>query len=205
MNKKTKEEKIEETGGELTNIPNDKYKKFFEKFTEIDTLDVAQWKLAHVLGYFCKKYKQKYNLDYVWKFNNQNPNKCFEVWQANTLCAKLSSNPKILRDYIDWVFLTKVPLLKRRFTSISFITTDATAIEYKMGVLLAGKKNLDVNRSTTLPSEYITIFEKVGVSIRTYGDLVFISRMPNMADEIKSAFVQLESLNFDKSILERIV
>jgi hypothetical protein len=81
-----------DTDIEISTIPNDKYKKFFDKFAEMETLDVAQWKVAHLLGYFCKKYKETYNLDYAWKFNNPSPAKCFEVWQFNTLCAKLSAN-----------------------------------------------------------------------------------------------------------------
>ncbi len=38
---------------------NEKYTKFFEKFKEISTLDVDNWKPAHILGYFCMKYKDK--------------------------------------------------------------------------------------------------------------------------------------------------
>ena len=56
--------KDDETGGELTPIPNDKYKKFFAKFEEIETLDVSQWKVAHILGYFCKKYKETYGVHF---------------------------------------------------------------------------------------------------------------------------------------------
>ena len=84
---------IEETGGEFVGVPNDKYAKLFAKFAEIETLEVAQWKPAHLLAYFCKKYKETYGVDYAWKFNNPNPNKCFEVWQLNVLISKLSANP----------------------------------------------------------------------------------------------------------------
>lgn len=200
MSKKT------DDGGELNPIPNDKYKKFFEKFGEIETLDVSQWKVAHILGYFCKKYKETYGLDYSWKFNNQSPTKCFEVWQANTLAAKLSANPKILRDYIDWVFTNYVPKTKARFRSVSFITKDETVQDYKMNVLLAGQKNLQVDRSTSLPSNYSDIMREIGnVNVNTYGDLAFLAHMDPMPDNIAQALEKLAEFGLDQNVLKRIV
>jgi hypothetical protein len=199
-----KKEKVEETGGELTTIPNDKYKKFFDKFAEIDTLEVAQWKVAHLLGYFCKKYKETYNEDYHWKFNNENPSKCFEVWQMNTLVSRLSANPQILKAYIDWAYDNLVPKAKRRFTSISFITKDDVVINYKMTVLLAGKKNLNVDRTTPLPDNFKAPFQEIGVFVNNYGDLAFLSNM-EQTPEMSGAFDKLHELGFDKDILGRIV
>lgn len=199
-----KKEKVEETGGELTTVPNDKYKKFFDKFAEIDTLEVAQWKVAHLLGYFCKKYKDTYNEDYHWKFNNENPSKCFEVWQMNTLVSRLSANPQILKAYIDWAYANLVPKAKRRFTSISFITKDDVVINYKMTVLLAGKKNLNVDRTTPLPDNFKVPFQEIGVFVNNYGDLAFLSNM-EQTPEMISAFDKLHELGFDKDILGRIV
>lgn len=205
VRKKTKE-KVEETGGELTNIPNEKYRKFFAKFSEIETLDVEQWKIAHVLGYFCKKYKETYKVDYPWKFNNESPTKCFEVWQANTLSAKLSANPKILKEYIDWVYLTKVVQAKRRLTSISFMTHDAIVNDYKFNILLAGKKDLNVDRSTLLPSNYqIALEGAVGVNIRTYGDLAFVVQMDPLPSDISIALDKMKEMGFDDEVLKRIV
>lgn len=198
MSKKT------DDGGELTPIPNDKYKKFFDKFAEIETLEVDQWKAAHLLGYFCKKYRETYNEDYTWKFNNPNPSKCFEVWQLNTLVARLSANPKILKDYIDWAFKVLVPRAKRRLTSISFMTKDDIVIHYKMNILLAGKKNLNVDRSSPLPEDYRKVFADIGVFVVNYGDLAFLSQM-EQTDEMKTAFHKIVELGFDEEILGRIV
>jgi hypothetical protein len=199
-------DKFEESGGELTTIPNEKYQKFFAKFTEIETLDVSQWKTAHVLAYFCKKYKETYGVDYSWKFNNPSPAKCFEVWQFNTLCAKLSANPKILRDYIDWVYQNEVPKIKTKFRSISFITQDDRVINYKMNVLLAGQKNLHVDRSTPLPATYTDILKETAkINILTYGDLAFVAQMEPLPDNISQAIQQLKDLGFDIDVLKRIV
>ena len=199
-------DKVEETGGELTTIPNEKYKKFFDKFAEIETLDVAQWKVAHILGYFCKRYKEHLGMDYHWKFNNPSPTKCFEVWQANTLAAKLSKNPKILKDYIDWAFDNLVKGKSYKPRSISFITKEEVVIPYKMNVLLAGQKSLSVDRSTKLPATYRDILRSVGnINVETYGDLAFISQMDPQPDNIVAAIDKMVETGFDMEVLKRIV
>lgn len=203
-NAKKAKTKIEETGGELSNIPNDKYRKFFEKFSEIETLEVEQWKPVHLLAYFCKKYKETYNEEYTWKFNDPSPSKCFEVWQLSRISANISANPTLIKDYIDWAYQTLVPKATRRFTSISFITKDQTMIFYKMNILLKGKKNLNVSRTTLLPNEYKAAFADVGIFADSYGDLAFLSQM-EQTPEMISAFAKLQQLGFDKEILERIV
>lgn len=196
----------DDDGGALNPIPNDKYKKFFDKFAEIETLDVAQWKVAHILGYFCKKYKETLGTDYSWKFNNPSPTKCFEVWQANTLAAKLSANPKILKDYIDWAFENLVAKTKYKPRSISFLTKEEVVIPYKMNVLLAGQKSLNVDRSTQLPATYRDILQKTaGLSISSYGELAFVSQMDPMPDNITAALDQMVAAGFDREVLKRIV
>jgi|HubBroStandDraft_5_1064220.scaffolds.fasta_scaffold29831_2 hypothetical protein len=199
-------DKLEETGGELTAIPNDKYRKFFDKFAEIETLDVSQWKVAHLLGYFCKRYKEALGTDYAWKFNNPSPTKCFEVWQANTLAAKLSANPKILKDYIDWAFDTLVKGKKYKPRSISFLTKEEVVIPYKMNVLLAGQRNSNVDRSASLPTIYQDILQQTaGITISTYGDLAFISQAEPLPDNIILALDQMVEAGFDREVLKRIV
>lgn len=198
--------------GELNPIPNEKYEKFFAKFAEVETLEVPQWKVAHLLGYFCKKWKEAYDTEYHWKFNNQNPNKCFEVWQMNTLVAKLSANPQILKDYIDWVFVNVVPK-KSKLRSISFMTNDELVIPYKMNVLLGGKKNLNVDRSTPLPEQFKQIInDTLKISINTYGDFAFVSQMRTNEPATSDYHVlwtqmvgELAEAGFDMDILKRIV
>lgn len=190
--------------GELVSIPNEKYEKFFAKFAEVDTLEVSQWKVAHLLGYFCQKWKVAYGTDYHWKFNNQNPNKCFEVWQINTLVAKLSANPQILKDYIDWVFTNIVPK-KSKLRSISFMTNDDVVIPYKMNVLLSGKRNLNVDRSTPLPSQHREILQKWGLMLSNYGELAFVSQMDPLPTNIETALQEMSEIGFDLDVLKRIV
>lgn len=194
----------ENTGGELTDYPNDKYRQFFEKFAEIETLDVVQWKPVHVLAYFCKKYQDQYQTKYQFKFNSPSPAKCFEVFQVKRLAMLLSSNPGILKEYINWIYENKVVKAKRRLTSISFMTNEGVVQDYKMNVLLAGKKNLSVDRSTALPSKYREPFQAIGVLVTTYGDLAFLSQMAQ-TPEMVSAFTQIQESGFDMETLGRIV
>jgi hypothetical protein len=189
---------------ELSIIPNDKYQKFFDKFKEIDSLEVNKWGKAHLLGFFCKKYKEAYGLDYAWKFNHQSPNKCFEVWQLNTLCAKLSANPVILKEYITWAFQTLVPKAKRRLTSISFLTKDDVVNPYKMNILSGNKQVANLDRSTPLPSDYQKVFNDADMNIKTYGELAFLSNM-EQTSQISDAFLELQLLGFDKETLQRII
>jgi hypothetical protein len=200
-----KKEEKEISGGELTDAPNDKYQKFFEKFAEIETLDVSEWKPVHLLAFFCKKYKETYNVDYKFKFNSPLPTKCFEVFQIKKLASILTANPKLLKEYIEWVYETKVIKAKRRLTSISFMTVEGVVNEYKFNVLLAGKKNLSVDRSTPLPDKFKTIFKTAGVTISTYGELAFLSQLSDMPIELITAFKDAEDNGFDKEVLGRIV
>lgn len=195
------------TGGELTDVPNDKYRQFFEKFSETETLDVHEWKPVHLIGYFSKKYKQTYNADFKFKFNSPSPAKCFEVFQIKKLASILTARPNLLRDYIDWVFENKIVKPKKRITSISFLTNEDNVKEYKFDVLLAGQKNTNISRTTLLPESYRNAFKVANVSISTYGDLAFLAQMSEMSDELVKAFNEIENCvpQFDKSILSRIV
>lgn len=190
--------------GELTDLPNENYKKLFAKFAEIDSIDVKEWKTNHVLGYFVKKYKEQYGIDYKFKFNSPAPSKCFEVFQIKRLAMNLSSDPVILKEYIDWIFLNKVVKAKRRLTSISFMTVEDIVAEYKFNVLMVVKPD-GISRSTLLPEKYRLPFEEANIFIKTYGELAFVSNMEDMSFEAIGAMIKIEQLGFDKSLLNKIV
>lgn len=192
------------TGGNLGDYPNEKYRQFFEKFAEIETLDVTQWKPVHILAYFCKKYKDQYGVGYTFKFNSPSPPKCFEVFQVKRLAMLLSANPTILKEYIDWVYDTKVPETKRRFTSISFMAKEEVVQWYKMNILLKDKKDIHVSRSTVLPSRFKDPFTAINVQVSSYGDLAFLVQM-DQSSEMKQAFDQAVAAGLDLDILKRIV
>jgi hypothetical protein len=191
----------------LPKAPNDKYQKFFDKINEINALPISEWKYQHLLIYFCQKYYDTYHTIYNWKFNNPSPSKCFEVWQISVLSSKISAQPKILKEYIDWAFENLIPKAKRRLTSISFMTKEEVVNDYKMNVLWAGQATGNVvDRSTSLPVKYIDILKEQNIgTLTTYGDLAFIYQMDPMPDNIKLVFDKLAELGLDSEVLKRIV
>jgi len=168
-----------ETSEELSKVPNTKYQKLFEQFQEIDALPIDQWKQPHILGYICKKFKETFGVEYVFKFNTPLPSKSFELWQVKALSGKLSSRPEILKAYIDWAYAEKAKTAKRKPTSISFLTQDEYTNQYKWKVLAAYQPAQPVvtklSRVTPLPPEYLQVCQEYQwLTIKTYGDLSFL-------------------------------
>lgn len=191
----------EEYGGSLGDPPNEKWQKFFNKCLEHSTLDIPIWKPAHLLGYFCAKYQQLYNTSYGFKFNSPSPTKSFEVFQVKKISQILSSDPRVLKEYIDWAF-AKAEKEKRRFTSISFLTREEIVKEYKMTVLFAQK----IDRSTPLPSNIKNYFVGCG-EVNTYGDLAFL-RLVSKTDsksEVSQTFDQCLDVAKKNGFDERIL
>lgn len=200
-----------QTGGELTDAPNDKYKIFFEKFKEIESLPIDQWRPVHLIGYFCKKYQDHYKVKYQFKFNSPSPVKSYEIFQIKKMAQMLSSEPQILVNYIDWVYSTRVTNSNRRLTSIAFMTVESLLNDYKINVLMAGKKHSDINRSTVLRREHFNIVSKLpDTAIKTYGQLSFMAQAieggafnntPEFLNVWNEVLSELEKTGFDKSIL----
>ena len=200
-------DKEENVGGELTDLPNAKYVEFFAKFAEIDLLKIEQYKPVHLIGYFVRKYKQQYNVDYKFKFNSTKPSSCFEIFQIKKLAQLLSSRPNILVEYINWIFVVKTMQLKKRFTSISFLTKEENINEYKM-MFLSGQpiyKETSISRTISLPAEYldVLVFAQHG-GIKTYGDLAFADQVFTGKDEWEGMMLALHRLGLDRSALKRI-
>lgn len=190
----------------LSAIPNEKWEKFFNTFKDIDTLSVSDWKKSHLIGYFCRKYKETYHIDYAFKFNTPSPVKSFEVWQISSLAGKLSSKPDILKDYIDWCFINVVPKAKKRLTSISFLNKEDTLKFYKMNILWAEQTGFTLDRTTILPANYREILQTIAnLSIMTYGDLAFIAQMNPAPTNFEQAMIKMKEIGFDKEVLTRIV
>lgn len=199
--------KKEEIIGELGEAPNEKYKKLFDSFKDIETLEVSKWKPNHLLGYFCKKYQDQYNCKYNFKFNNPSPAKSYEIYQIKKLGYMLSSDPAILKEYIDWVYQVKVQQAKRKLTSIAFMTVESLVGEFKTKYVLNATNNVNnnINRSTELPEKYAMLFKNAGMPVKTYGDLSFINQMPEKSQEIKNAFENLRVNGFDLSLLKKVI
>jgi len=178
--------------------PNIHYEKLFEKFKEIETVEHKFWSKTGILGYFCKKYKEKYSCDYEFKFNAPQPSKSFEMFNINKLYINLSSDPEVLKTYIDWLFATKTTKLKRKFTSISFLTKEDNIREFK-SKYYSNQIFATIDRSMSLPKELIEKIKDINESILTYGDLAFIMQSDN--EQSKS----IKNLGIDLSFISRVV
>ena len=189
---------------ELSSIPNDNYRKLFEKFKRIEFVKVEEWKKPEILGYFCKKYFEYYQTNYTFKFNVPQPSKCFEIFMVSSLAGKLSSDPNILKKYIDWSFVECVPKAKRKLTSISFLNKEDVLAHYKMNVLSFSHAP-KLNRSSELNEDIKKIVDSFNLSIRTYGDLAFLYNMNEAPDNVKTFLQEVEKNGVSKSLIESIV
>lgn len=196
---------MEENFYNFEEVPNEKYKQLFDKFKEIENLSIKEWKVPQILGYFCKKYYNEYNIKYKFKFNTPSPSKSFEIFQIKRLSCNLSKDPLILKNYIDWVFSNKVKKSKRRLTSISFLTDENTINDYKINYLLNNNLEEKITRSTLLPNEYIIKFIKSEYPIKTYGELAFLYQMEDKSEDLKKCFNDIISLGFDIEILKKVI
>jgi len=188
---------------DLNSSINEKYEKFFASFKEIDTLPIHDWKASHILGYFCKRYYEHYNTAYQFKYNNPSPVKSFEIFYIKKLTQSLSKDPKIIKDYIDYIFNTKVKSAKRKLTSISFMVHENVVNPYKMKFLF----NTKADRSTILPDNIKSYIIDSGFSdIITYGDFAFFHLANRNKNDLKykSLLIGLIGLGFNPSILETI-
>lgn len=193
----------------LNTLPNTQYQKLFDKFKEIETIKVEDWNTNHILGYFCNKYKQHYKTDYKFKFNTSAPSKCFEVFQVKRLANFISSDPKVLKNYIDWIFDFKIKQAKRKITSISFLTNEFSVNEFKVK-LLSGKlpqiNLLKIDRTVELPKNVFDILNSKGFSAKTYGDFAFLkSAFGTNSQAFNSAIDEIVKAGFDVSVLEGVV
>ena len=76
-----------------------------------------------------------------------------------------------------------------------------------MGVLFAVKTDLQIDRSSPLPAEIKEITKSFG-NLNTYGDLAFIwkaHKSHSLGDNAVVIFNKLTEINFDMSVLERVI
>lgn len=188
----------------LQSPPNASYQKFFAKFSEIETLPIKEWKTTHVLAYFCKLYKSKYNLNYKFKYNSPAPSKCFEVFVVKKLASLISSDPVILKEYIDWVFEERMKSAKRRLTSIGFMTDEDLMSYYKTQVYAPNVPEV-ITRNAMLPKEYIEVLASCNLSVKTYGDLILaIKHKQTMPKEFTTAYDKLIEIGLDETTLAKV-
>jgi hypothetical protein len=190
---------------QISKYPSPHYEKFFEKFAEIDTVEIKDWNITHLIAYFVRRYKEYYNADYTFRFNSTAPGKSYEVYNFNKLAHQISANPTILKDYIDWWFCNKIIIKKKKLTSLAFLTEANIINEYKESKLLMGKKS--ISRSTFIPPNFMDVIRRYDHDIETYGDLAFVKRCISTNDYEQKHIEMMQELNkigMDISSLDRV-
>lgn len=187
-------------------LPNKWWSNFFEKFKEIDSLKVSQWKETHHLAYICKRYESLYGRKFSFSFKSS-PGKCPEMVLVKKIGPMLgTSNQSTIKQYIDWVFDEKIIPKNMHLRSLGFLTLPGLGNEF----LAARAKAKIIQKTTTLPKEYQSIVDKFELPIQTYGDLAFaknaVEEYPNDESRLpyKNMLNELYCFGFDATLLNNL-
>lgn len=204
MNNLAIKETTEEKKNDVTSFMNKHWQKFFAKFKQIETVKISDWTELHLLAYICKRYEEVFNLKFVISVKGA-PGKCTEMYQTKMIMATLqTSDKKIIKEYIDFVFDKKIIPNKVKLQKIGFFVKPGFANEFYLY-----KKETDViKRSTSLPDYYIAIANNLEIEAKTYGDLAFIKMAAEKTKDTNNANVRflnnLEAAGFDLSTLDNL-
>lgn len=180
------------------------WQNFFARFSEIEELKNSKWTDVHQLAYICKRYKAHYGREFIFSLKNA-PSKCPEIVLVKKMCAVLgTSNARTIREYVDWVFDTKIIPKNMKIRSLAFFMTQGLGNEF---FLQRADKN-KIDKSTELPNEYRIVVEVLGLPVSTYGDLAFAKNALEEAPDstsrapYKQLFEQLCAIGFDPVVLK---
>ena len=196
--RKKRREGLTETG-QLTKV----WSKFISKTRDLSE-PIHKWTQYQLLGYICKRYLEIYNTPYSFSFKGA-PTKSEEMFHIRKIIFNLDNdNPRVAKEYIDFVFDKKVIPQKRRITSLGFFTLTNLINEFK----ITHAKSNKITRSTPLPKEYISLAQEKGIEANTYSDLAFIKLSLDSGAEglevYKDYFNALLGYCFDPKILDTL-
>lgn len=172
-------------------LPSKWWQNFFKKFDEIDEIKVSKWKEVHQLSYFCRRYESTYGRRYAFSLNGR-PGNCTEIIFIKKIAAMLStSNQKIIKEYIDWIFDYEIIPKNKKIQKLSFLMTPGLGNKF---LAYRSDKNR-IERSTELPADYISLIESMGLYAETYGDLAFIKQSIDQNPNDEAKIIQKKMLN----------
>lgn len=178
-----------------------RFVNFFNKFNEIDSVPVSQWKAFHFLSYIDRKYRDLYCKNFNYSLN-KTPSKTKEIYFVNKMIASLcTSDNFFIKEYIDWVFERKLSQ-KKTLRSMNFFSTPEIIREF---ILYKAKSEI-ITRSTVLSDKCKSIVNEFGLTyIKTYGDLSFLKMaVVNPEHEHFMLFEKLKETGFNISILDSL-
>lgn len=129
--------------------------------------------LACLLGYFCARYEDYYNTKYTLSLNDKGLFRGPEINILRRVLRMLHSDPWLVKDYIDFIFETKVKHRKKKITSLSILAYQPNVQSY----LLMREHNKKVDRNTPLPASMIKWINKFtpevydNMALSDFGDL----------------------------------
>jgi len=180
------------------------WQKFFKRFNEIETLPVSEWKHLHLVAYLAKRYKEHYKKNFSFSVKGA-PSKSTEIYMMKRMIATLgTTNNKVIKAYIDWVFDKKIIPLNKKIRSIGFFANTSYANEFKIHWADSQK----IKRSTSLPQEYLKVATDLDVPVATFGDLAFAKQAldanPDSEDIViyKKLFHELYRYGFEFEMLK---
>lgn len=161
---------------ELKN-PVDALSKAWQKFlvrleSEFKITPEEDWKAIHLLSYFLQRYEEHFRLKFSLSLKGA-PGKCTEMFMINKTFLMLNTNnPKIVKNYVDWIYEKKIIPNRLKIRSMGILITPMFVNEY----LQQKKKAQILTRSTPVQASYIEIAKELGLQISTYGDLAFMQK-----------------------------
>jgi len=130
-----------------------KWQDTYKGFWKIE--DKWQSKKDHIvtlLSYFNHLYSEYYKTDFTFSLTEKGLFRGPEAYHTRRLLAMLGSNPIHVRNYMDWVFDTKVGKRKSKITSLGFLSMAGVVAEFK----LHQQKAKQIGRDTPLPGKMLS-------------------------------------------------
>lgn len=180
---------------QLTDSVSPAWDKFLQKSKE--QIPTEEWKLAHILGHWYSIYEKQYGRTYTINFS-QPPGKSFDVLRIKSIANNISSDPVILRDYIDWVFNEKVIKNKLNIKTLAVLVKDEYINEYKERLTMTNKP---IDRSTPIPPNFANVIKAHNQPFKTYGELAYARKA---GSEYQFLFDNLSKVGFNLSVLDKV-
>lgn len=119
-------------------------------------LDESKWDekkhaIVCLLGHFCALYQDHYQMKYALTLDPKGLFNGTEATILRRIIKMLDNDIKLTREYISWIFITKVKQRKKKITSLSFMCVADFVQEFKF----AKKKSLIITRDTLLPQKML--------------------------------------------------
>lgn len=140
--------------------------------------DPEKWKskkdhLVCLLGYFAEQYESYYKISFTLSLNDRGLFNGTEVFCIRKMHSMLGNDVVLSKEYVDWIFQTKVSKRNKKITSLSFMIAPDLIQEFKFFRNKARK----ITRDRSLPGRMMLwITENVPsvlniVSLRDFGEL----------------------------------